>query len=137
MVDKWMNVICVALVDYSISLLVNVTAFMWAGVRELLRCDWNPAGAGDFIALANGLSGPLRRLVWFTFAAQCWSLWNIRNKLTIEGKLIGCPADAFYHMLLHMQHWRALVRPTDLALVDTAVGDVRRLYSRTRGDRTP
>jgi hypothetical protein len=117
--------------------LCPMARFMWAGVRELLRCDWNPAGAGDFIALANGLSGPLRRLVWFTFAAQCWSLWNIRNKLTIEGKLIGCPADAFYHMLLHMQHWRALVRPTDLALVDTAVGDVRRLYSRTRGDRTP
>ncbi|XP_071680548.1 uncharacterized protein [Lolium perenne] len=25
---------------------------MWAGVRELLACNWNPAGARDFIALA-------------------------------------------------------------------------------------
>jgi hypothetical protein len=39
-------------------------------------------------------------------------------------------------MLLHMQHWRVLIKPTDRTLVDTAVGDVRRLYARTRGDRT-
>jgi hypothetical protein len=75
--------------------------FMWVGVRELLH-EWNPAGAGDFIALAQGLAGPLHRLVWFTFATLSWSLWNIRNKLTIERKMIGNPADAFYHMLIHM-----------------------------------
>jgi hypothetical protein len=38
--------------------------------------------------------------VWFIFAAQSWALWNIRNKLTIEGKLINkrCYAsnDDFY-----------------------------------------
>jgi hypothetical protein len=38
--------------------LCPMARFMWAGVRELLQCDWNPGGAGDFIALANGLSGP-------------------------------------------------------------------------------
>jgi hypothetical protein len=106
--------------------------FMWAGVRELLHCDWNPAGAGDFIALAQGLAGPLRRLVWFTFATLSWSLWNIRNKLTIEGKMIGNPADAFYHMLIHMQSWRVLVRRRDRALLDVARDELRRLHARTR-----
>jgi hypothetical protein len=24
---------------------------MWAGARELLHCDWNPTGAGQFIGL--------------------------------------------------------------------------------------
>jgi hypothetical protein len=43
--------------------------FMWSGIREILQCGWNPAGAGDFLAIAAGLSGPFRRLVWFTFAA--------------------------------------------------------------------
>jgi hypothetical protein len=48
--------------------------FIWAGVRELLHCDWNPTGAGDFIALVKGLASPLCRLVWFTFAALSWSI---------------------------------------------------------------
>jgi hypothetical protein len=109
---------------------------MWVGVRDLLHCDWNPAEAGEFIALANGLSGPLRRVVRFTFATQCLTLWNIRNKLTIEGKMIGNPADVFYHMLLQMQRWRVLVRPRDRTMVDVAAGDVRRVYARTRGERT-
>jgi hypothetical protein len=99
--------------------------FMWAGERDALHCDWNPAGAGDFLAIAAGLSGRFRRLVWFTFAGQCWALWNVRNKLTIEGKLIGNPADAFFQMSIHMQHWR--VRPKDHAWLDTATDEARRL----------
>jgi hypothetical protein len=110
----------------------HLARFMWAGARELLHCDWNPAGAGAFIATSQRLSGRLRRLVWFTFAAQCWTLWNIRNKLAIEGKLIGNPADALYQMTIHMQSWRVLARPMDRGLLDVAVGDVRRLYARTR-----
>jgi hypothetical protein len=52
--------------------------------EELMQCDWNPAGAGNFIAFSNNVSGPLRRLVWFTFAALGSTLWINRNKLTIE-----------------------------------------------------
>jgi hypothetical protein len=44
---------------------------MWSGARELLHCDWNPAGVGDFLPLSHGLFGPFHRLVLFTFAAQC------------------------------------------------------------------
>jgi hypothetical protein len=110
----------------------HLARFMWAGARELLGTSWNPAGAGDFIALAQGLPGPLRRIAWFTFAAQCWALWNIRNKLTIEGTLIGHPADVFFHMSRHMQCWRALVRPRDRALLDEVLREVRRLHARAK-----
>jgi hypothetical protein len=113
----------------------HLARFMWAGVRELLGCNWNPAGAGDFVALAHRLPGPLRRLVWFTFAAQSWALWNIRNKLTIEGKLINNPADAFAKMSIYMQSWRVLVRPRDrAALLEVALGEVRRLHARMRAE---
>jgi hypothetical protein len=57
---------------------------------------------------------------------------NIRNKLTIEGKLIGNPADALFQMSIHMQHWRVLVKPKDHALLDAATDEARRLYARTR-----
>jgi hypothetical protein len=109
-----------------------MAGFVWAGIRDVLHCDWNPAGAGEFLAIVQGLSGSFRRLVWFTFAAQCWALWNIRNKLTIEGKLTANPADALFQISLHMQHWRVLVRPKDRDLLDVATDEVRRLYARTR-----
>jgi hypothetical protein len=108
-----------------------MASFLWARVTELLQCEWIPAGAGEFIALSQGVSGPLRSLVCFTFAALCWTLWNIRNKLTIEGKPVGDPADAFYHMLIHMQSWRVLVRRRDRTLLSEALEAVRRLHART------
>jgi hypothetical protein len=107
---------------------------MWAGVRELLGCDWNPAGARDFVAIAHRLSGPLHRLVWFAFAAQSWALWNIRNKLTIEGKLINNPADAFSKMSIYMQSWRVLIRQRDRELLEVALGEVRHLHAWMRAE---
>jgi RsiW-degrading membrane proteinase PrsW (M82 family) len=85
---------------------------------------------------AQGLANPLRRLVWYTFAAQCWTIWNTRNKLAIEGKMIGNLVDVFYQMSIHMKRWRVLVRRKDWELLDLAVGDVSRLYAHTRSEHT-
>jgi hypothetical protein len=35
-------------------------------------------------------------------------------------------------MSIYMQSWRVLVRPTGRDLLDSALGEVRRLYARTR-----
>jgi hypothetical protein len=102
---------------------------MWAGVRELLHCSRKPAGAGDFLAISHGLSGAYRRVVWFSFAALAWALWNIQNKLTMEGVLIGKPADALYKMIIYMQQWRMLVKWKDRGLVDAAMETLRRLHA--------
>jgi hypothetical protein len=48
--------------------------------------------------------------------------------------MIGNPADVFYHMIIHMQSWRVLVRQRDRAMLDVAVDDVRRLYARLRAE---
>nr|XP_051229140.1 uncharacterized protein LOC127346942 [Lolium perenne] len=106
----------------------SLARFMWAGVRELVHCSWNPAGVGDFLAICHGLSGAYRRVVWFSFAALAWALWNIRNKLTMEGVLIGKPADALYKMIIYMQQWRMLVKWKDRGLVDAAMETLRRLH---------
>jgi hypothetical protein len=42
---------------------------VWVGLRDVLRCDWNPGGPGEFLAITHGLSGSFRRVVWFKFAA--------------------------------------------------------------------
>jgi hypothetical protein len=80
----------------------HLARFLWAGVRELLPCSWNLTGVGDFITIAQGLSATLRRIAWFTFAALCLSLWNIHNKLAMEGKTISNPVDALYKMSIYI-----------------------------------
>jgi hypothetical protein len=105
---------------------------MWAGIRYLLSRSWDPAGAADFVAIANGLSGRFRRIPWFTFAAQSWALWNIRNKLAIEGSLISSPTDAIFKISIYMQSWRVLVRLRDRPPLDVALDEVRRLHARIR-----
>jgi hypothetical protein len=79
-----------------------------------------------------GLSGPLKRLACFTFAAQIWTLWNIHNKQTTEGSLISSPADAIFKMFIFMQGWTVLVRQRDIDLVNAALVEVRMLYARLR-----
>jgi hypothetical protein len=37
--------------------------FMWAGVMEILKCQWNLAGAGDSPAISYRLAGPVRQVV--------------------------------------------------------------------------
>jgi hypothetical protein len=111
----------------------SLAKFMWARVSELLGNAWNPTGVGDFLALANGLSGTMRRVVWYTFAAQSWALWIVRNKLTIEGKLIDRPADVLVQMMIFMQRWRALTRRRDRDLLDATREAVRRLHARMAG----
>jgi hypothetical protein len=36
----------------------SLADFMWAGIQDILHCDWNPAGAGEFFAIAQDLSDP-------------------------------------------------------------------------------
>jgi hypothetical protein len=114
----------------------HLAKFMWAGVRELHPCNWNPTGVVEFIAIVQGLSGPLRRLAWFAFAALGRTLWNTRNKLAIEGKVIGHPANVLFTMSIHMQSWRVLIRQRDRDLLDEALGELRRLYARIRMEGT-
>lgn len=45
--------------------------FMWACVRETFGCSWNPAGAGELLAIAQGLVGRVSRVFWVCFAAIC------------------------------------------------------------------
>jgi hypothetical protein len=59
-------------------------------------------------------------------------LWTIRNKLTIEGKMINNRVDVLFQMSIHMQCWRALVRLRDTEKLDEAMGTVRRLNTHTR-----
>jgi hypothetical protein len=76
----------------------SLARFMWAGARETLQCNWNPAGAGEFLAIPQGLSVQYHRLVWLPL------LHNIGLSGTFEINLIlkACsakPADVLISII--------------------------------------
>jgi hypothetical protein len=76
--------------------------FMWSVVRQMLGCSWSPTSFAHFYSILSSFPGRPRCLLWMLFMAQSWALWHIRNKLTIESKLIRQPADHYiqnYHLL--------------------------------------
>ena len=55
-----------------------------------------------------------KRLFWVGLAAMCWSLWNIRNKFTIEGVFPNKPTDVLFKMSIFLQQWKLLTKPAHM-----------------------
>jgi hypothetical protein len=101
---------------------------MWSGIREAFGVQWNPQSLPDFLAILSQLTPSVRRSFWFLFAAQSWSLWLIRNKLTIENSFPKQPADCFFKTAMFLQLWRPLLKEK----LDAMVEALRSLYRQTR-----
>ena len=110
----------------------TLAKFMWSAVRELLHCSWNPSCFADFFRLLQGHTGQSRRVLWICSAALCWTLWNMRNKITIEGILPSQPADTLFKMSMYMQVWKPVARRQDRCVVELAISEIRRLYDTVR-----
>jgi hypothetical protein len=83
----------------------SLAKFAWSVLRQLLGCNWCPANFAQFHAILSGFSGYARKLLWVLFLAQSWALWNTRNKLAIEKKVISNPADIIYKIIILLQLW--------------------------------
>jgi hypothetical protein len=110
----------------------SLAKFVWAGIRELLECSWNPNSFMDMFAILQAFSGRARRILWLFFAAICWALWNTRNKFTIENTFPNHPADVLYKITMYLQQWRILSKRKDHPLLDEMIAMVRSLYASQR-----
>ena len=64
------------------------------------------------------------------FAAMSWALWMTRNKFTIDVVFPRQPADCVYKSIINLQLWRPLQRSKDVELLDEAVVELKRLFSK-------
>ena len=110
--------------------------FSWSVFRQLLGCSWSPGNFAHFFALLSSLSGQRRRVVWHLFVAQSWALWNVRNKLSIEHKIIKHPADIIYKTLIFLQLWCLNAKPVDRSRLGELVGRLKLLYTSNRPSRS-
>ena len=53
-----------------------------------------------------------------TFGGILWTLWNVRNKMAIEGVFLQVPTDIFFKFDFLIQKWRRLLRASDQATLD-------------------
>ncbi|KAK1613172.1 hypothetical protein QYE76_036845 [Lolium multiflorum] len=106
--------------------------FMWSAVRDLLGCSWNPSCFADIFWYMRVHVGQTRRVLWLACAALLWSLWNVRNKFTIEGSFPSDPANGLYKMTVYLQAWKLLARRGDRHAVELVIGRIRALHASIR-----
>jgi hypothetical protein len=70
-------------------------------------------------------------MVWIFFAAQCWALWNTRNKFTIERKFPRQPTDIIFKLMISLQLWHPLQKPKDLGTLDELIALTKAFFART------
>jgi hypothetical protein len=106
---------------------------MWSAVRELLGCMWNPSCFSDIFMILRVQEGQSKRVLWMACAALLWTLWNLRNKFTIDGVFPRQPADGLYKMSMYLQVWKQVARRKDREAVEWAIGRIRSLHLTIRG----
>lgn len=82
--------------------------------KEILGWESAPTSFADFIwehVEKNKVRE--RSTIWYGCAAVCWTLWNIRNKMAIENKLISHPTQALYKHLSYLQQRKILPKGED------------------------
>jgi hypothetical protein len=87
--------------------------FLWIGLKKALGWDRVPGGYQDY--LENWL--PLRSCSYgvklFAFAMALWTLWNIRNKMAIEGVFVRNPITVFHKLYMLLQGWRVRLKSSE------------------------
>nr|XP_051208064.1 uncharacterized protein LOC127323999 [Lolium perenne] len=68
------------------------------------------------------------RLLWVLFLAQSWALWNVRNKLAIEKKIISNPADIIYKITIFLQLWSLKAKAREKEGLSWMACELRELY---------
>jgi hypothetical protein len=81
---------------------------------------------GDACLFEEG--GQTRRVLSICCAALLWSLWNIRNKFSIEGKYPSQLADIIYKMSIYLQVWKPVARRQDHEALEMTIGWFRSLH---------
>jgi hypothetical protein len=115
----------------------DLAKFMWSGVREMFNVNWNPRSRLEWFMILRTLAPKAKCLIWIYFAAQCWSLWTVRNKFIIERKFPCQPVDCVFKTILSLQLWRQLQNVKDRVLLDELISLARTFFTNTYSPPSP
>ena len=107
----------------------SLARFGWSVVRQLLGCSWSPANFPQFHANLQSVLGHRRKVCWIVVSLLFWALWLVRNKLSIEHKVLRHPADLIFKMLMFLQFWARLSKEREQVALQAVAGDLKALYA--------
>ena len=107
----------------------SIARFVWSVLRQALGRNWCPTNFAQFHALLAQVPNRARRIIWLLFSAQSWALWSVRNKLTIEKRVVKHPADIIFKSMLFMQGWLPLLKPQDREGATWLVGKLKEIHA--------
>ena len=88
--------------------------FAWSAVRDAFNQNWNPQSSHDMLSILTSQRGANARIVWRCVGALLWSLWTVRNKITIEHKFPVHPAEIIFKCHIFLQVWAPLGKKRDV-----------------------
>ena len=94
-------------------LLLSIGALTWICAKEALGWDRTPISMQDLLDKWLPLGSQNYSLKLYITSGVLWVLWNIRNKMAIEGTFIRNPSDVFFKIDSTLQRWRVLLRKSD------------------------
>lgn len=115
----------------------HLARFVWSAVREAFSQSWNPSSGADLLNILKAHRGSFRRVLWRCVGALLWSLWSIRNKLTIEKKFPSHPADCIFKCHLFLQQWTPLGKRQDTEFMREAMEKIRNIQVIARHPPAP
>lgn len=101
--------------------------YAWSVVREAAGLYWDPTSSSYLFQLLDALRGGPSRVMWRWVVALLWSLWKIRNKITIESIFPSHPADCLFKMHLFLQQWRPFGKQKEGDLKDVAINKIKQV----------
>lgn len=103
----------------------DFASLIWSCTRSWLGVTWAPSSFVQLFPLVNSLSGQLKCIFWFGFAAVIWVLWTTRNKFTSEHVFPSKRADIIFKSLILLQQLYPLVKSCDLDAMELLISRVR------------
>lgn len=106
--------------------------FSWSAVRDTFKQNWNPLSSDDLLDLLTAQKGAYARIVWKCVGALLWSLWTVRNKITIEQKFPAHPADIIFKCHIFLQTWAMLGKTHDVDRMEGIMEQIKATMVKAR-----
>jgi hypothetical protein len=87
--------------------------FAWNRLGQAAGWERTPGNLRDFFDNWLPIHDKDYKTKIFGLATILWVLWNVRNKMAIEGVFITDPADILFKINILLQKWRVRLKPED------------------------
>ena len=126
-------VVCESLEDANHAMFQCALArFAWSAVRQVFQQNWNPRSGTELLTILHAQSSAKARIVWTCVGALLWSLWTVRNKMTMEHKFPANPTDVIFKCHLFLQSWAPLGKQCDADLMRSTMEQIATSIPRLR-----